>query len=120
MPSWMAEAVDAYLNWSWPTWRAQTAYQLGSNMLGLMRRIAIWLTVHRQVKGWETFQRADLDAWVAARQQDAVSDSSIRTELGQLRSLLKFLEARGYTLDPGLYRIQQPQATHRVAPALLI
>ena len=74
-----------------------------------MRRIGTWLTIYRQVEGWETFRRADLEAWLQARQEDEVSDVTVRNDLGRLRGLLKFMEARGHPLDPGLFRVKPPK-----------
>jgi site-specific recombinase XerD len=118
-PLWLRETVDAYLIWRWPTWRAQTAYLLGGNLISIIRRIWVWLDTHRQVAGWETFQRTDLEAWLQARHQDNVSDVTIRNDLGQLRSLLQFLEARDYPLDPGLFRVKPPKQHTQPLPRYL-
>ena len=64
LPDWLREALDAYLRWRWPTWRAQTAYMLGGNLIGLFRRFWMWTEEHRSVDGWQTLRRADLQAWV--------------------------------------------------------
>jgi integrase/recombinase XerD len=119
LPPWLREAVDAYLSWHWPIWRAQSAYQLGSNLIGLVRRAGTWLATERQVDGWETFQRADLEAWLQARSQDGVTDMTIRNELARLRGFLKFLEARDYALDPGLFRVKLPRLKAEVLPRYL-
>ena len=66
-----------YLGWRWPTWRAQTAHENGGNLVGLVRRVWSWLEVHRQVRSWETFRRADLEAWLKTRYLDA----AIRTSM---------------------------------------
>ncbi len=112
-------AIDVYLSWHWPTWRAQTAYQLGSNLIYLIRQVGTWLATQRQVDGWDTFRRADLEAWLQARCQDGVTDVTIRNELARLRGLLKFLEARDYPLDPGLFRVQPPKLVSSSLPRYL-
>jgi site-specific recombinase XerD len=119
LPPWLAEAVGDYLKWRWPTWRAQTAYRIGLNLCGIVRRVWTWLATYRQVEGWETFRRADLEAWLEARSQDGISEVTIRNELGQVRSLLKFIEARDYPLDPGLFRVQPPKKTRATLPRYL-
>jgi len=119
LPDWLEEAVDAYLSWHWPTWRAQTAYQLGGNFLRLVRRVWTWLAAHRQIEGWESFRRADLQAWLEARCQSGIRHTSIQTEFGTLRSLFKFIEMRGGSLDPGLFRVQAPRQSGITLPRYL-
>src|SRR5258708_1123737 len=82
---------------------------LGQNLLNLVQRVWTWLAAHRQIDGWQTFQRADLEAWLQVRAQDGVSNVSIKNDLAQLRSLLRFAEQRGYPVDPGLFRVQPPK-----------
>ena len=119
LPPWLAAALDAYLSWRWPTWRAQTAYTCGSNLISGVRRIWGWLATYRQIEGWETFRRADLEAWLQARHQDGVSVVTIRNDLAQFRSLLKFLEVRDCPLDPGLFRVQPPKQSAKPLPRYL-
>ncbi|MBI3941567.1 MAG: tyrosine-type recombinase/integrase [Chloroflexi bacterium] len=119
LPPWLRAGLAAYLQWRWPTWRAQTAYQLGSNLVNVICRVWVWLAAHRQVTGWETFRRADLEAWMQARSQDGVSEVTIRNDLAQVRSLLQFLERRDWPLDPGLFRVQPPQQRHQPLPRYL-
>ena len=119
LPDWLEDAVDAYLSWRWPTWRAQTAYQVGGNVLRLVRRVWTWLATHRQITGWENFQRADLQAWLEARCQAGIRHTSIQTEFGSLHSLFKVIEMRGGTLDPGLFRVQAPRQRGITLPRYL-
>ncbi len=119
LPDWLEDAVDAYLSWRWPTWRAQTAYQVGGNVLRLVRRVWTWLATHRQITGWESFRRADLQAWLEARCQAGIRHTSIQSELGSLHSLFKFIEMRGDTLDPGLFRVQAPRQRGTTLPRYL-
>jgi site-specific recombinase XerD len=119
LPFWLGEAVDAYFSWRWPTWRVQTAYQLGLNFISVIRRIWIWLATHRQIEGWQTLRRADLEAWLQARSGSGVSVVTLQNDLGQLRSLLKFLEARDCPLDPGLFRVKAPKKGSQALPRYL-
>jgi len=119
LPPWLANAVDANLSWRWPTWRGQTAYRLGGNFISLVIRISSWLEIHRQIEGWESFRRVDLQAWLESRYQDDVSDVTIRNELARFRGLLKFLETRDYPIDPGLFRVQPPQQNAKPLPRYL-
>ncbi len=119
LPPWLADLLDAYLSSRWPTWHVQTAYVRGQNLLGVLQRLARWLASHRQVKGWATFRRADLEAWLQARIQDGLSAVSVQNELGNVRSMLKFAETRGYPLDPGLFRVQAPKKTNPSLPRYL-
>ena len=53
LPPWLAEALDEYITWRWPTWRAQSAYNLGRNLACLVRRVRNWLENNRRIDGWE-------------------------------------------------------------------
>jgi site-specific recombinase XerD len=120
LPPWLATALDGYISWHWPTWRAQTAKQLGDNLLSLARRFSDWLAIERpHVVSWETLRRADLAAWKAARHEDGVSNTTIRNDLARLRSVLRFLEARDYPLDPGLFRVKPPKSGGTSLPRYL-
>jgi len=119
LPDWLEEAVDAYLSWRWPIWRAQTAYQVGGNVLSVVRRVWTWLETHRQITSWESFRRADLQAWLEARCQAGIRHTSIQSELGLIHSLFKFVETRGGTLDPGLFRVQAPRQRGTTLPRYL-
>lgn len=107
-PPWLREAVDAYLTWRWPTWRAQTAKHSGVAFISCVRRIWVWLETHRNITGWDSFHRPDLETWLLARYQDGVTNTTIHSELGQMRSLLKFMEMREWPFDPDLLRVKPP------------
>jgi site-specific recombinase XerD len=107
-PDWLAEGLDAYLVWKWPSWPLHTAYTLGGNVVRVTKRIWTWLAEHREIEGWATFRRADLEAWVQARGEAGAKNSSIKTELSQIKLLLSFMKRRDYPLDPGLFRVEPP------------
>ena len=118
-PSWLGEGLEAYLRWRWPTWRRQTAYQIGGNFVNTIGRIWSWLDLHCAIDSWTTFGRADLEAWLQARSESGVSNKSVRCELGQLKGLLNFLEERGQPLDPGLFRVRAPKDRRKILPRYL-
>jgi site-specific recombinase XerD len=119
LPSWLRDAVGAYLSWRWPTWRAQTAHQLGRNFLSVIRRVWAWLAANRQIEGWEDFHRADLEAWLDARIKDGVSLVTIHNELVLTRTLIRFVETRGVSLDPTLFRVRPPRKSGVSLPRYL-
>ena len=119
LPDWLAEAVSLYLGFRWPTWRAATAYSIAFVLVRVVHRVWTWLAVNRQVTGWSSLRRADLEAWLQARSLEGVRPVTIQNELGHWRMLFKFLQARDYPLDPGLFRIQPPQAEARNLPRYL-
>ena len=78
-------------------------------MISTIRRVWAWLADHRQIEGWETFRRPDLEAWLQARCQEGLSQSTIENSLGLVRILLRFAEARGCHVDPELFRVEPPK-----------
>jgi integrase/recombinase XerC len=105
-PAWWREPLDAYLRRRWSTWRAQTAYMLGGNLIGLFKRFWLWTEEHRSVDGWETLQRADLQAWVRSRVDAGAKPESIRNQLGQIRSFIKFAQERDCPVKPGVFLVK--------------
>jgi site-specific recombinase XerD len=67
------------------------------------------LLSNRQIDGWKTFRRTDLDAWLQARCQDGVSAHTIQSDLGKVRMLLRFMKARDCPIDPGLFQVKPPR-----------
>lgn len=118
-PPWLREALDAYISWRWPTWRAQTAYRIAGNMISTIRRVWAWLATNRQVDSWETFQRSDLEAWLQARCQEGLSQSTIENNLGLVRMLLRFAQERGCDVDRGLFRVEPPKKRGVALPRYL-
>jgi integrase/recombinase XerC len=119
LPTWLRETLDAYVCWRWPTWRAQSALQVGGTIVRSLKRIWCWLDAHRPVASWQDLHRADLEAWLQARSQAGVKSTTIQTELNHLRMILRFLEARDVELDPGLFRVQPPKVSHQPLPRYL-
>ena len=116
LPAWLREPLEAYLRWRWPTWRAQTAYMLGGNLIGLFRRFWMWTEEQRSVDGWETLRRADLQAWVRFRIDAGAKPESIRNQLGQIRSLIKFAQGRDCPVDPALFLVKAPRSNAKPLP----
>ncbi len=115
-PAWWSEPLDAYLRWRWPTWRAQTAYVLGGNLIGLFKRFWLWTEEQRSVDGWPTLRRADLQAWVRYRIDAGAKSDSIGNQLGQIRSFLKFAQQRDCPVDPGVLLVKAPRSNARPLP----
>ena len=74
---------------------------------------------NRQVDGWDTFERIDLQTWLNSRLEDGVTNTTARNDLAQFRSLLKFLESRDYDIDPGLFRVRPPRESRSPLPRYL-
>jgi integrase/recombinase XerC len=119
LPVWLREVVDAYITWRWPSWRPQSAYRAGRHFFYGIQRCWVWLDANRTVKGWDTLRRADLEAWLTARCQAGVSNGTIQAELAQVRTLLRFAEARDLPVDLGLFRVQAPRRDYHKLPRYL-
>lgn len=119
LPQWLQEAIEAYISWRWPIWRAQTAYSLGNNMISTIRRMWNWVSTHHQIEGWKDFRRDDLEAWLQARCREGVSHTTIKNNIALMRMLLRFLEMRGYPIDPGLFRVEPPNKENISLPRYL-
>jgi integrase/recombinase XerC len=119
LPAWLREVVDAYITWRWPSWRPQSAYRAGRHFFYGVQRFWLWLGTHRTVTGWGTLRRADLEAWMTARCQSGVTNGTIQAELAQVRTLLRFAEARDLPVEPGLFRVQAPRRDYYKLPRYL-
>jgi integrase len=52
--------------------------RIGLNLISIVRRVWTWLATYHPVEGWESFWRADLEAWLEARSGDGISEVTIR------------------------------------------
>jgi site-specific recombinase XerD len=116
LPAWWAEPLDAYLRWRWTAWRAQTAYALGGNLIGLFKRFWLWIEEQRAVDGWDTLRRADLQAWVRFRMEAGAKPEAIVNQLGQIRSFLRFAQGRDCPVDQGVFLVKAPRVSATPLP----
>jgi len=117
---WLAEGIDAYLSWYWPTWRAQTATHSGQNLISVMRQIWHWLDRHRYLQGWEGLRRADLEEWVEDRNGQDIDPQTTLHYLVMFRMLLRFLKERDYPIREELFRVMGPRRQRRRLPAICL
>ena len=107
-PEWLRIHLEAYLQFRWRSWKAHLAEQYATRVSCQLTRVWKWLLDHREIQGWRSLKRSDIEAWLDARGQDGLSPLSLNTELNDLRAFLHFAEDREQPIPAQLYRVSAP------------
>jgi site-specific recombinase XerD len=118
LPTWLQPVLGQLCRRRWQQWQPHTARKLALNLVAQLRRVWTWLLTERELSGWETIQRRDIEAWMAARQASGAKASSIRVELGIFKACVRQASAQGIPLSANLLRIKPP-AQPRALPRYL-
>jgi site-specific recombinase XerD len=63
----------------------------------------------RELSGWETIQRQDIEAWMAAKQANGAKADTIRVELGIIKACVRQASDQGISFSADLLRIKPPK-----------
>jgi site-specific recombinase XerD len=118
LPTWLQPVLGRLCRRRWQQWQPHTARKLALNLVAQLHRVWAWLLSERELFGWETIQRQDIEAWMAARQASGAKASSIRAELGIFKACVRQASAQGIPLSADLLRIKPP-AQPRALPRFL-
>ena len=88
------------------------------NLVGQLLRVWNWLLTERELSGWETIRRQDIEAWMTARQIKGGKANTIRMELGIFKACVREASAQSIPLSADLLRIKPP-AQPRALPRYL-
>ena len=108
LPAWLGELLRAYLTWRWRDWQPHRARENGQCLVSQLGRAWEWLLSNRELGGWSDLQRSDLEAWLSARQEADIATSTQISQLGVMKSFLRFVVDRGISLTANLFRVSCP------------
>ena len=118
LPSWLQPVLGQLCRRRWQQWQPHTARKLALNLVGQLLRVWNWLLTERELSGWETIQRQDIEAWMTDRQTRGGKATTIRVELGIFKACVREASAQSIPLSADLLRIKPP-AQPRALPRYL-
>lgn len=105
LPVWLSEPLTAYLHHRRRRWkRSQREHHTRARSYAL-RPVWRWLLKEREVNSFAALSRRDVQAYADARLEDGRAASTINRELRDLWAFLRFVEQRGQSIAPGVFRV---------------
>lgn len=109
LPTWLLSHIVAFLLAKQVRWQPLHRRARARQWLGELRRAWTWLLDQRQVTSFASLSRSDLSAYLAHCHERELSSGTINHFLSTFWAFLKFVEDRGETIAPGLYRVPRPK-----------
>ena len=108
LSAWLQKLLRAYLTRRWRDWQPHMARQNGRCLVSQLGRAWEWLLSNRELGSWSDLQRSDLEAWLSARQEADIAVSTQISELGVMKSFLRFVVDQDISLSANLFRVSCP------------
>lgn len=109
LPPWLVSDLVDFLLAQQMRWSAQHRRRRAQQWLGELRRAWSWLLEACPMSGLAELSRVDLSAYLDHLHDQELSPHTIKHFLNTFFAFLKFAEAAGRTIAPGLYRVPRPQ-----------
>jgi site-specific recombinase XerD len=109
LPPWLVAPLVDFLLTKQVHWQAQHRRSRAQQWLSELRRAWSWLLEARPMSGLEELSRVDLTAYLDHLYDQELSSHTIKHFLNTFFAFLKFVEAQGMDIAPGLYRVPRPQ-----------
>ena len=109
LPAWLLSHIVDFLLAKQVRWQSLHRRTRARQWLGELRRAWTWLLDECQVTGFANLSRGDLSAYLAHCYERGLSSGTINHFLSTFWAFLKFVEDRGETIAPGLYRVPRPK-----------
>lgn len=105
LPGWLTEPLTAYIRYRRRRWKpSQREHHTRARSYAL-RPVWCWLLEERDVNSFAGLSRSDIQAYIHARLEAGRSASTINRELRDLWAFLRFMEQRGQSIAPGVFRV---------------
>jgi site-specific recombinase XerD len=108
VPDWLRETLAAYLRHRWQRWQPHRAAVNVTILSRQLSQIWRWLVTERDITGWETVQRSDVEAWLTAREAAGIQVNTRCTQLTALFGCLRFADERELPIAANIFRIPHP------------
>ena len=110
LPSWLKTILREHTIRRMSRWPAHRVEIQAYNHFGGLCQIGRWLVTHRQWQVLDQLQRADLNAYVNARQEQDIKPQSIATELKRFRGLWRELLDQQQVTNGAILLVKAPAA----------
>jgi site-specific recombinase XerD len=109
LPNWLRQPLQAYLRQRWLRWQPHRAAENAKSLSWQLTIVWDWLLLQRNIAGWETLQRSDVEAWLTARQEAGIQVNTRRTQLTALFGCLRFAQEQELPVAANIFRIAYPE-----------
>ncbi|MCB7129426.1 MAG: tyrosine-type recombinase/integrase [Candidatus Brocadiales bacterium] len=110
LPTWLKEILVEHTRRRISRWPPHRVEIQAYNHFGGLCRTGRWLVTHRQWGTLEQLQRADLVAYVNARQEEGIKPQSIATDLKRFRGLWRDLLDQETVTNGAILLVKAPVA----------
>jgi site-specific recombinase XerD len=105
LPDWLTDPLTAYIHCRRRRWKPSQREHHTRVRSYTLRSVWCWLLEEREVNSLAALNRSDVQAYVDARLEAGRSASTINRELRDLWAFLRFVEQRGQSIAPGVFRV---------------
>ena len=105
LPAWLTEPLTEYIIHRRRRWKPSQKEHHTRARLYTLCPFWRWLLEKRSVEGFASLGRRDVQAYVAARLEAGRTASTVNLDLRELWAFLRFVEERGETISPGIFRV---------------
>jgi len=109
LPDWLTSLLQPYILYRQHRWKPSQVRCLTRVQLRTLRRVWRWLLDEEQINSPADLKRAHVQGFVDARFAAGLSSESVNAELTALWAFLKYLEERGHSVRPSVFRVKRPK-----------
>jgi site-specific recombinase XerD len=104
-PAWLSESLADYIASQQRRWKPSQVRHHTRVRLQSLRQVWHWLLQNREVERAADLSRRDVQAYIQARLQKGRAASTLNRQLRDLWAFLRFVEAQGQPISPGVFRV---------------
>jgi site-specific recombinase XerD len=104
-PAWLADPMADFIAHQQRRWKPSQVRHHTQARLHALRQVWRWLLQEREVQAFAFLSRRDVQAYVDARLQEGRAASTLNRQLRDLWAFLHFVEERGQSIPPGIFRV---------------
>jgi site-specific recombinase XerD len=109
LPLWMQPIVTAFFKRRWGGMQPHTAKESATALTNHLVALWRWFIDERQLTSWSSLTRADVQAWIAARQAADINASTIRAGLSLFKACVREAVAQEITVSADVLRVNAPE-----------
>jgi len=107
-PDWLRLPLCNYVKYCWRSWQPHMAGQHAGRLTRHLAVIWEWLLRERPLSDLSALQRSDVETWLNARAAAGLKANTRCNDLSTLRAFLFFVQERGTSISPNIFRISYP------------
>jgi site-specific recombinase XerD len=109
LPDWLTELLEEYIVYRQRRWKPSQVHHHTQTRLNTLRGIWRWLLDEEQVGSIADLRRVHIQGFVDARLATGISSGTVNADLTDLWAVLGYLEERGHTVCPSVFRVERPK-----------